>query len=335
MGDPYVYEGTDTLINKFNVKDKDALSEIEGVVFYLKNHEPLPSGSFDYEHLKAIHQHFFHELYEWAGEERTVEIAKGDSFFAYHQHITPSLNKLFSKLKDDQYLIKLPLQEFCSKLSYYFNEVNAVHAFREGNGRTQRAFCTLLAENAGYQLNWDRVSEKEYLNASISGFLQANYDPMTSIFEEIATPIRINQIALSEPAQLTVASTEKLKTYVGKQVELTQLIQQKYEHLSKDPELAKVLGQHVLMLGNEVKELAMELADLEDSQLILKSYSNKPYVISLEKRGGFADIHKRFEKNQLETQDVVTVLRFARSQAARLQSSQQQTHARGGHKVPV
>jgi cell filamentation protein len=79
--DPYVYPGTETLINKFGIKDAHSLSIREGEIFALKCLEPLPEGQLDYAHLKAIHYHFFSELYEWAGKERTVDIAKQNSYF--------------------------------------------------------------------------------------------------------------------------------------------------------------------------------------------------------------------------------------------------------------
>jgi cell filamentation protein len=67
QNDPYVYPSTDILINKFGIKDMEGLQEVEGTIFALKNTQPLPEGSFDYDHLKAIHKHFFSDIYEWSG----------------------------------------------------------------------------------------------------------------------------------------------------------------------------------------------------------------------------------------------------------------------------
>lgn len=193
--DPYVYPGTNTLINKLNIKDPKKLHEIEGVFFLSKKSEPLPKGNFDYNHLKAIHQHFFHDIYEWAGQERTIDIAKGNSYFANIQYLTKELNKLFAKLKSENYLHDLSPDEFCEKLSFYFNEINAAHPFREGNGRTQRAFCDALAKQAGFVLDWTQVDKDEYLKASIAGFLHADYKPMELILKSI-TRVRVSNLAL-------------------------------------------------------------------------------------------------------------------------------------------
>lgn len=110
------------------------MQEIEGFIFGLKNREELPRGNFDYAHLQAIHRHFFYEIYEWAGKERTIDIAKGDSYFCHQQYITKELDKLFSKLKTDNYLREFSLNDFCKKLSFYFNEINAAHPFKKQGG---------------------------------------------------------------------------------------------------------------------------------------------------------------------------------------------------------
>lgn len=316
--DPYVYPGTETLINKFHLRDAHQLREVEGVIYGLQSLKPLPAGNFDHEHLKAIHKHFFDQLYEWAGTERTVSIAKGNSFFAAPDRIEPALNKLFTQLKSDEYLQNLPQQAFCNKLSYYFNEMNAAHAFREGNGRTQRAFCKHLAENAGYQLSWKAIPEQEYLNASILGFLEADYESLALLLEKAVTPAQKQEIEINEIPELTTASIEKLRNYIKKQVGLTQLIQQKYTSQPKDPYLAKILSEEALLVGKETRELAEELIQRDDIQAFLKKQAVKPYLIPLSKQGGFSEIHQRFQKNQIQTQDILAVLRFARSHASRL-----------------
>ncbi len=185
--DPYVYPNSTVLINKFDIHDQDELSRREGAIFVIQNSKPLPAGHFDYDHLKAIHHHFFHLIYEWAGKERTVDIAKGESYFANSHYISNELHKLFNKLKQEQYLLHLTKPAFCEKLSFYFNELNAIHPFREGNGRTQRAFYTELAKQAKYDLDWEKTTVHKYIQASIEGF-SGHYSPMTSIFNKIIVP---------------------------------------------------------------------------------------------------------------------------------------------------
>lgn len=192
--DPYVYPGTNTLINKFDIKDSNKLQELEAIFFLSKKSDPLPSGNFDFKHLKAIHNHYFGDVYSWAGKERTINIAKGDSHFAHTQYITSEITKLFTKLKNDNHLQNFPQNDFSEKLSYYFNEVNAIHPFREGNGRTQRAFFSALADKSGYYLDWTAIKQEKYIEANISGFIHGDYDAMTNIFKQIISPLKMPKI---------------------------------------------------------------------------------------------------------------------------------------------
>jgi cell filamentation protein len=194
MGDPYVYSGTDILINKFNIRDSENLKEAEFIAYARKQSLPFPAGKFDYSHLKEIHKHIFSDVYDWAGKERTVNIAKGNSFFCHSLFIEREIEKVFSKLKTDKYLHGLEHGDFCKKLSYYFNEINAVHPFREGNGRTLRYFCQELSRNAGYEIQFSKINitqslaEKEYMDANIAGF-NGEYQEMEKIFRKIAFPV--------------------------------------------------------------------------------------------------------------------------------------------------
>lgn len=186
--DPYLYIGTGVLINKKGIKDQDKLEDVEERLYVAQACKPLPTGNFDYSHLKAIHKHFLSELYEWAGEERTVDITKGGSYFAHKSYITASVNKQLALLKAENYLQSLDKGNFVKKAAAHFNELNAAHPFREGNGRTLRAFFDLLANQAGYKLDWTATAEAEFINASIQGF-NGNDTAMAVIFDKITTPL--------------------------------------------------------------------------------------------------------------------------------------------------
>lgn len=320
--DPYVYPSTTTLINKFNIKDSSKLQVLEGIYFALKNSEPLPPGNYDYAHLKAIHHHFFSDLYEWAGEERTIDIAKSDSYFAHTDFISSSLNKLFTQLKKESFLQNLPLNEFCKKLSFYFNEINAVHPFREGNGRTQRAFCDQLAEQAGYILDWTLVSKEQYLKASIAGFLHGNYETMETVFLSIIIAIDQTQaINISENIVLSPETTLHMKKYIEQQIELTHLNQQKNNFLVSNPLLAKELGQQAIKLNKKIEASAKLLSSKSDALVFVR----QPYITSLQKNGGFAAIYERMQNHEMSNKDILSVLRHAKSTSQRLLQTQQQS----------
>lgn len=189
MDDPYLIPGTNTFRNKFNIQDPKKVQDLETTIYFSKKLiNLLPEGQFNYQHLKDIHRHLFGELYDWAGQERTIDIFKGHSHFARKEFIEKELNKIFLKLKEDKYLQELAQPVFCKKLSFYFNEINAAHPFREGNGRSLRAFCDLLSKKAGYNLVWRKVDVKEYTEASIRGF-NGDYEAMEKIFSNITTSI--------------------------------------------------------------------------------------------------------------------------------------------------
>jgi cell filamentation protein len=308
LTDPYLYPNSSVLINKFGLKNQDALQEVEGFIFGLKNQEELSHGNFDYAHLQAIHHHFFGDVYEWAGKERTVDIAKGNSYFCHKQYISKELDKLFSKLKADNYLRELPLNDFCKKLSFYFNEINAAHPFREGNGRVQRAFCDALAKQAGYVLDWTRVNTEKYLQASIAGFLHSNYDLMESILKDIT--IRNHVLTLKyETLELEENIIQLLKEYVNKQIELTTNIERKKTSILSNKSELKDISQHILILHNETKKLATELSNAP----IAKQLLNQSQPVPLQKLGGFLEIHARFQKNEIASSDVCSILRYAKN----------------------
>ncbi|MBA2651881.1 MAG: Fic family protein [Tatlockia sp.] len=189
MSDPYLYPGTNTLINRMDIKDPAKLQDLEAAIYRLKIGGLLPSGHFNYDHLKKIHHYLFGELYPWAGEERTVDISKSGSHFARYEFINREINKIFKQLNQEDNLLGLDKSSFCERLSYYFNEINASHPFREGNGRSLRAFCDLLAEKAGFDLDWSKVTRDTFIEANLAGF-NGNEKPMEAIFRHISSPPR-------------------------------------------------------------------------------------------------------------------------------------------------
>lgn len=320
--DPYVYPGTSTLINKFNVQDSDKLQELEALFFLSKKSEPLPTGIFDYTHLKEIHRHFFSDIYEWAGQERTIDIAKGNSYFCHVQYITKESDKLFLKLKNDNYLCELSAPDFYNKLSFYFNEINAIHPFREGNGRTQRAFCDVIAKQAGYSLNWTEVETERYIQASIAGFSHGDYDPMESIFQEISTQLDLTQTK-NKLIEINDESSQLLKEYVTKQLALTDALKQKTQHISSNPALHKEMSQASLQINNELKNIASKLM----SDLTLNEYMNQSRITLIQKNPSFAEINDRFQHNIMTIPDVTSVLRHAK-QSISAEQSLSQTNSR-------
>jgi cell filamentation protein len=168
--DPYCYPGTDILINRLNIRDQSALEAYEAEMTAERAMEPLPSGPLTCDYYLAIHRHLFQDVYEWAGKIRSIRISKGNSAFCYPEYIEHELAKLFEDLAADNELSGLDRTQFAGKAASFVAELNAIHPFREGNGRTQLSFLVELSERAGYPLNLDRLDPAAILSATIVSF---------------------------------------------------------------------------------------------------------------------------------------------------------------------
>jgi cell filamentation protein len=167
--DPYVYPGTDVLRNRLDVRDATDLAEREAALSAIRiaqlERRFIPGGH-DLAHLQATHRHIFGDVYSWAGELRTVWISKGGDMFALPEHIDPYLRRLFADLAREGLLRGLGRERFVERLAHYYAELNAVHPFREGNGRAQRAFLGQIAKTAGYPIAWARLDAERNVHAA-------------------------------------------------------------------------------------------------------------------------------------------------------------------------
>ena len=123
--------------------------------------------AFDFEHYKAIHRFLFSDLYDWAGEVRTVNISKKGTQFTPAENIEQQAELIFKRLKERNYFKGLPHSEFVEEVVDFYCVTNALHPFREGNGRTQRAFLTQLIRNAGYDISFADMDTELLMIATI------------------------------------------------------------------------------------------------------------------------------------------------------------------------
>lgn len=168
--DPYCYPGTTVLINLLDIREQATLDAFEAEMSSERATEPLPSGALTCDYYLAIHHHLFQDVYEWAGKIRSVRISKTSSAFCYPEHIERELTKLFEDLAANDELAGMDGRQFANKAAAFFAELNAIHPFREGNGRTQLAFLVELSERAGHPLDLDRLDPNAILSATVSSF---------------------------------------------------------------------------------------------------------------------------------------------------------------------
>ena len=88
--DPYTYKNTTVLINKLDLRTQAELDDFEVEISSARAEEPLPDGNLDFAHYCAIHRHLFQDVYEWAGQPRTVRISKGGNPFCFPENIRDS-----------------------------------------------------------------------------------------------------------------------------------------------------------------------------------------------------------------------------------------------------
>jgi cell filamentation protein len=165
--DPYLDLDSGVLRNRLGIIDPPDLAQAEAVLtasrIYDLERSDLP-GSFDLAHLRAFHRHIFGDLYDWAGELRTVSIGRG-SLFCLPEHLGGDGEELFAWLARTGFLRDLDRDAFVHGLTALLSDLNALHPFRDGNGRTQRAFVAQLARSAGHPVRWSAMDPAENIAA--------------------------------------------------------------------------------------------------------------------------------------------------------------------------
>lgn len=191
----YCYPNSDILKNKLNIKDKSKLNVAEREFTSLRLAEIEKNqvkGIFDLKHLQDIHRYIFQDIYEWSGKIRNVNISKGN-MFCYYENILSYGELIFRKLREEDFLINTENNKIYERLSYYMSEINALHPFREGNGRVQRVFISSLGAVAGYEIDFKQVSNSEMVKISSSAFVNG-HEEYNKMFEKITKKLsRIDQ----------------------------------------------------------------------------------------------------------------------------------------------
>lgn len=185
--DPYTYPGTDTLRNRLGITDDKTLTEAERRLTQARGAEaarlafPVTADGY-----RALHKHLFQDLYDWAGQDRTVNIAKGGSSFAAAPYLARELDKLFADAGAKNAFRGVPRDEFFDRLGNHINEINAIHPFREGNGRTMRHHAAQLARDAGHPIRIASIDKDKWMEASRHGFLTADHRGMAAVLAAAA-----------------------------------------------------------------------------------------------------------------------------------------------------
>lgn len=185
--DPYIDPKTGILRNLVGAATYSELRKAEGDIVALSeiSLDNIPH-TVNLTELQKIHKSLFGKIYDWAGELRTVNIRKGsEEYFLNYTYLENGAKFVFEELSKENYLQGLSREDFAERLAYFYEQLNFIHPFREGNGRTQRIFWQRVADEAGYKIDWSKVVGKELDNASVVGRTENNLEPLEIMFNKI------------------------------------------------------------------------------------------------------------------------------------------------------
>ena len=185
----YLYPGTSVLRNKLGLTTHAALHTAEADLSKMRLRRLHYSNplelSFDSAHYMGLHGFVFGDIFGWAGKFRNVDMGKGTTTFCIKRYIPEYLTATLEKLAEEGQLLGTTRDEFCSRAAFYLCELNAVHPFREGNGRVQEEFIRELGEHAGYLLDWSQVTGQEIVKASIASFTTGEHSHFEVLLQRV------------------------------------------------------------------------------------------------------------------------------------------------------
>ncbi len=164
----YTYNNSSVIKNKLNIKDAGTLKKYETkmVAFKLSTIRFAKiNKTFDEEHIKFIHKYLFEDIYDFAGEYRIENITKENFRFSEYEYIEENLKAIVKKINVEE-LKTLDFNLQIIKISEIMTDLNVLHPFREGNGRTIREFIRELLNEIGYDVNFSEVDYEVILDAS-------------------------------------------------------------------------------------------------------------------------------------------------------------------------
>lgn len=189
--DPYFDEDIGDLRNLLGAKTSEELKELEPQVVFANELELESVGvprTNDFTELLLIHRQLFKDVYDWAGKIRVVDIkknAEGAEYFLIVSKITDAASYVFGELTKESHLRGLSIEEFVNRLAYFYDQLNYIHPFREGNGRAQRVLWNRIAKDAGYELDWTLVVGDENDVASRQASAKMDVSGLVAMFTKV------------------------------------------------------------------------------------------------------------------------------------------------------
>lgn len=190
--DPYTYPDSTVLRNKFGTRSANKLAQLEYAATAARIDEMLrwpQPALFDLETLTRLHGHIFQDVYDWAGSIRTVDIAKAGQMFCRPAFLESEGKRLADALAGENLLRGLGQTAFVDRLAEHYGDWNALHPFRDGNGRATREFFRQLAKQAGYEFDLTKIERGAWNEASARSF-KGDTKPLRDVLAAAVRPDR-------------------------------------------------------------------------------------------------------------------------------------------------
>lgn len=131
--------------------------------------------------LLSIHRQLFQDIYTWAGKKRKVEISKAGKQFFPTTHFDNAFRFIDTLISDYKKISERDKLQIAEKLAEILDNINFLHPFREGNGRTQREFLRLLALEKGLTLNLNPPDNKDVYEKYMQGTINSDVKTLTKL----------------------------------------------------------------------------------------------------------------------------------------------------------
>ena len=197
MKDPYLYNDTDVLKNLLDIKDEMELEKAESNITYIKllDIDKLADNcSFDTRHLRLLHKYIFEDIYDWAGEFRTIQLVKGERVlggdtvkYSNPENIKDDLAAAINNLNKTDWSV-LGIDETANIFAKQIAALWQIHPFREGNTRSIITFATQFASAHGFKMDKQLLKESAgYVRDALvkaSDGQYSEYKYLINIFKE-------------------------------------------------------------------------------------------------------------------------------------------------------
>jgi cell filamentation protein len=187
----YFIPGTHILRNRVGAQTLDALRDAENdlvefrVIELREAPDLLGDRTYDLAYLKAIHRQLFQDVYEWAGDLRTVGIEKGNESFCPPGSISQPMGHVAVEIHRHKQLKVISDADVPRTVAYLYDYTNFAHPFREGNGRSTREFFDLLLSERGNGLDWEKTNQHQLHSACHAARAESDLSGLIEMFTEI------------------------------------------------------------------------------------------------------------------------------------------------------